>query len=242
MKILERRDLAQRLNKSFQAKSRLSDLARSSPLVDWLLEMVQELPEEDAPVTYSLIGVITGIFIIEIGMTRFYGLPQIRVFSTGLFGVYPTVAWIAAPLLHRGLLHWIASVVGLVFLGAAVERHWPRWRYIGFLLVAGYSATAAGAVVMRAFTDSQLAFYGTSGIVFALAGFALVHLPWSHLRVTRVEWFAAFIGVVALLQVIVDPLTGPYFDPYWINGGHAVGFVIGAVAARYDWNNCDLKY
>lgn len=147
-----------------------------------------------------------------------------------------------APLLHRGLLHWIASVVGLVFLGSAIERHWSRWRYIGFLLFSGYGATAAGAVVMRAFTDSQIAFYGTSGIVFALAGFALVHLPWSHLRVTQVEWFAAFIGVVALLQVIADPLTGPYFDPYWINGGHAAGLVIGAVAARYDWNDCDLKY
>lgn len=235
-------DMAQVLNKSAKVKSRLSRLARRNPLVDWFLEMIREIPEEDAPITYSLIGVITGIFIIEIGMTLFYGLPQVHIFSTGLFGVYPTVAWIAAPLLHRGPLHWIASVVGLLFLGTAVERHWSRWRYLGFLLLTGYGATAAGALVMRVFTDSQLAFYGTSGIVFALAGFAVVHLPWSHLRVTRVEWFAAFIGVVALLQVIADPLTGPYFDPYWINGGHAAGFVIGGIAARYDWHNCDLRY
>lgn len=225
-----------------QIKSRLSELARSNPLVNWLLEMIQEIPEEDAPVTYSLIGVITGIFVIEIGMTKVYGLSQIQVFSTGLFGVYPTVAWILAPLLHRGPLHWIASVVGLVFLGTAVERHWPRLRYIGFLLLAGYGATAAGVLVMRAFTDSQLAFYGTSGIVFALAGFALVHLPWSHLRVTRVEWFASFVGVIALLQLLIDPLTGPYFDPHWINGGHTAGFVIGGVAAWRNWNRCDLKY
>jgi membrane associated rhomboid family serine protease len=229
-------------SRSVQVISWLSRLARRNPVVDWLLEMVQGIPEEDAPVTYSLICLITIIFIIEIGMTLFYGLPQIRIFSTGLFGEYPTAGWIAAPLLHRGLLHWIASVGGLLFLGTAVERHWSRWRFVGFLLIAGYGATAAGALVMRAFTKSQLAFYGTSGIVFALAGFALIHLPWSHSRVTRVEWFAAFIGVVALLQVIVDPLTGPYFDPYWINGGHMAGFVIGGMATRYDWHNCDLKY
>lgn len=242
MKILGDWDLTQRLTKSFHVKSQLSELARSNPVVAWLLEMFHELPEEDAPVTYSLIGVITGIFIIEIGMTQFYGFPHIRVFSTGIFGVYPMVAWIASPFLHSGLLHWIASVIGLVFLGTAVERHWPRWRYIGFLVVAGYGATAVGAVVMRAFTDSQLAFYGTSGIVFALAGFAFLHLPSSHLRLTRVEWFAAFIGIVAFLHVITDPLTGPYFDPHWINGGHAAGFVIGGLAARYDWNHCNLKY
>lgn len=226
----------------FQIKPWLSEIAQRYPLVNWLLEMVGEISEEDTPVTYSLIGIITGIFIIEIGMTRLYGLPQIQIFSTGLFGLYPKVAWIAAPLLHSGLLHWLASVVGLVFLGTAVERHWPQWRYLGFLIIAGYGATAAGALVMGAFTDSQLAFYGTSGIVFALAGFALVHPPWSHLRVRRIEWFAAFIGVIALLQILIDPLTGPYFDPYWINGGHTAGFVIGGVAAWYDMNNCDLKY
>lgn len=225
-----------------QIKSRLSEVVQKYPLVNWLLEMVEEIPEEDTPLTYSLIGIITGIFIIEIGMTRLYGLPQIQVFSTGLFGVYPTAAWIAAPLLHRGLLHWIASVVGLIFLGTAVERHWSQWRYLGFLIITGYGATAAGALVLGGFTDSRLAFYGTSGIVFALAGFALVHLPWSHLQVTRVEWFAVFIGVIALLQILIDTLTGPYFDPYWINGGHTAGFVIGGMAAWYDWNNCNLMY
>lgn len=220
----------------------MTKLTQNNPLINWLLEMVKEISEKDAPITYSLIGIITGVFIVEVGMTRFYGLPQIQVFSSGLFGVYPKVAWIAAPLLHSGLLHWMASVVGLVFLGTAVERHWPQWRYLGFLIITGYGATAVGALVMGAFTDSQLAFYGTSGIVFALAGFALVHLPWSHVQVTQVEWFAAFIGVIALLQILIDPLTGPYFDPYWINGGHTAGFVIGGVAAWCDMNNCDLKY
>lgn len=223
-------------------RNRAEHLARSNPLVGWLLDMGQELPDRDAPITYSLIGVITGIFIVEIGLTQFYGLSNIRVFSTGLFGVYPGVAWIAAPLLHSGTLHWAASVIGLVFLGAAVERHWLRWRYVGFLLFAGYGATVGGVLMMQAFTDSQLAYYGSSGIVFSLAGFALYHSPWSHIRVTRIEWFAAFIGIISFLQVLVDPLTGPYFDPYWINGGHAAGFVIGLVAARYDLNKCELKY
>jgi membrane associated rhomboid family serine protease len=233
--------LAQILSRGQHIESQLSVVARQNPVVDWLLAMLQELPEEDAPVTYWLIGIITGVFIIEIGMTRLYGLPRIQVFSTGLFGVYPTIAWTVSPILHRDPLHWFASVVGLVFLGAAVERHWARRRYLGFLLIAGYGATAAGVVSMRLFTDSQLAYYGTSGIVFALAGFALVHLPWSHLRVTKVEWFGALVGGVALLQVIFDPFTGPYLHPGWINGGHLAGFVIGALAGRYNWSGCDLR-
>lgn len=213
----------------------------ANAILRWFLQVIRELPEENAPVTYWLVSIITAVFLIEVGLTVLYGLSQIRVFATGLFGVYPGVAWTVSPFLHRGPLHWIASIVGLVFLGSAIERHWPQWRYIGFLLVAGYGATAAGAVLMLAFSEGQIAFYGTSGIVFAMAGFAIVHLPWSHPQVTKVEWFAAFVGVVALLQVLVDPLTGPYFDPYWINGGHMAGFVIGLVAGRFGWSVCELR-
>lgn len=210
----------------------------NNPVLDWLVEAVREYPEMEAPVTYTLVGVITGVFIVEVGMTLYLSLSRIQVFSTGVFGVYPWLAWPAAPFMHRGVPHFVGSIFGLVVLGLPLERHWSRWKYIGFLVVSGYFATAAGAVFMLLFADQQIAFYGTSGIVYALAGFALTHLLRSHTSLTRIEWIAVLMGVISLASVVIDPFIGPYFNEYWINGGHISGFVLGALVGWFSSMQC----
>lgn len=208
----------------------------------WLVQMVEDLSEEQAPITYSLVVLGTAVFLAEIVATFYYGLSSMQVFATGIFGVYPGVAWLLSPLLHRDPFHFLGNMVVLVFAGAAVERHWTRWRYIGFLIGSGYGATAAGAVLIHLFAGGQIAFYGLSGVGFALAGFALSHLPWSHLRLSRPEWFAVGIGFLALLTVVVDPFTDPYLHYKWINGGHLAGFVLGVYAGKAKWAHCDLGW
>jgi membrane associated rhomboid family serine protease len=94
--------------------------------------------------------------------------------------------------------------------------------------------------VLGTFSDQQLAFYGTSGIIYALAGYSLTHLPRKHDGLDLVEMFAIFIGFVALVSVLVDPFTGPYFEPRWINGGHTSGFLIGAAVGWFELSGCDL--
>lgn len=192
----------------------------------------------DAPVTYVAISLIAVIFLIEILITALNSLGSIQVFATGIFGVSPAVAWPASPVLHRGVFHFAASVIGLLLVGVPIEQHWSRSRYSVFLILTGYGTIAAGAGVLWLFSKQSVAFYGTSGVIYALAGYALTHLPRHHTERTLLERVAVIVGVLAFLTVGFDLFTGPYFTAQWVNGGHASGFVIGAVAGWTSWSQC----
>lgn len=205
-------------------------------VVSGLKTAYQEYLEANATVTYVLMTVVAAVFLVEVVLTAVIGLPGVQVFATGIFGVYPWIAWPFSPVLHRGILHFAATLTGLTIVGIPVERYWSRRRYAAFLLVTGYVTVVFGAGFMAAFSDKQLAFYGTSGVIYALAGFSLTHLPHRHENLDLTEWFAVFIGVVALIAVLVDPVTGSYFEPEWINGGHTSGFIIGAATGMFRLN------
>lgn len=194
----------------------------------------------DAMITYVVISLIAVVFLIGILMTARNALSSIQVFATGLFGVHPTVAWPLSPVLHRGFRHFAASVFGLLLVGVPVERHWSRTRYTAFLILTGYATIAAGAGVLWAFAEQPVAFYGTSGVIYALAGYSLTHLTRQHTTRSPVEAVAVLVGVSALLSVLFDVFTGPYFTAQWVNGGHTSGFVIGAVVGWSDWSRCTL--
>lgn len=200
----------------------------------------QQYKESDSTITYLLMILLAAVFLIEIVVTAFRGLGTVQIFATGVFGVYPWIAWPLSPVLHKGILHFAASLVGLTVVGLPIERHWTRKRYTVFLVLTGYATILAGAAVLGTFSDQQLAFYGTSGIIYALAGYSLTHLPRKHDGLDLVEMFAIFIGFVALVSVLVDPFTGPYFEPRWINGGHTSGFLIGAAVGWFELSGCDL--
>lgn len=210
--------------------------------VVWSISMLEDAASEDAPITYLFVSFVTLVFLTEVGVTAILGLQSIQVFATGLFGVHPRVAWVLSPFLHRGPSHYVANMVAFAFAGVAIERHWSKRRFAGFLLISGYLPTVAGAALMMAFSSTQVAFYGSSGMGFAMTGFAIGHLPWAHLRLTRPEWFAVGLGFLSLLTVLLDPFTGPYFHPDWINGGHATGFVIGLYAAKSQLAECDVGW
>lgn len=203
-------------------------------------KVLRQLSDEDAPITYALIGCVIGVFILEVWVTNTRSLDNIEVFASGIFGVAPTVGWLLSPLLHRGFQHVLANLFGLFILGIPLEKHWSKGRYIGFLVVTGYLSTIGGGVLLSVFTNQQIASYGASGIVFALCGYGLIHLSRSHSRFTLVQWLILLFGISALLTVIVDPLTGPYFEPNWINGGHLVGVITGCIAGWYRLSGCSL--
>jgi len=192
-----------------------------------------------APVTYAISGVIIGVFLFEVWYIQTTSVGSINVFATGLFGVYPALGWLLSPFLHQNLTHFAGNLVIFWMLGLAVERHWSKWRYMGFLLGVGYVSTFLGAGFVALFSPEQVAFYGSSGMVFALAGFALIHFLRPHIEIRKIEWFGVFIGILALVMVLIDPLTGPYFDSHWINGGHLAGFICGlGFGRRYTGGEC----
>jgi membrane associated rhomboid family serine protease len=208
------------------------------PVLSRVQTDIREYITSDATVTYLVISLIAVIFLIEILMTALTSLGSIQVFATGIFGVHPVVAWPLSPVLHSGVLHFAASVFGLLIVGVPVETHWSRTRYTVFLILTGYGTIAAGAGVLWLFSDQSVAFYGTSGVIYALAGHSLTHLPRQHTELDLLERFAVIVGVLALLSVIFDLLTGPYVTAQWVNGGHASGFVIGAIVGWTSWSRC----
>ncbi len=210
------------------------------PVLSRLQTTFRAYVTSDAMVTYVVIGLIAVVFLIEILMTALFSLGSIQGFATGIFTVHPTAAWSISPVLHRGFLHFAASVCGLLIVGIPVEQHWARSRYTVFLILIGYGTIAAGAGVLWAFAEQPVAFYGTSGVIYALAGYSLTHLPRQHTALNAVERAAVVIGVLALLSVVLDTLTGPYFAAQWVNGGHISGFIIGAVVGRSGWSRCTL--
>lgn len=206
-----------------------------NPAVSAVKEAYGEYTEGDSTVTYLLAIIVAAVFIFEVAFAAVRSLGSIQIFATGIFGVHPVIAWPFSPVLHRGILHFGANLVGLLVVGIPIEKHWTWKRYSLFLVLTGYLTIVAGTGFMLIFSDSPVAFYGTSGVVYALAGYALLHLFWSHDQFSLSEKVAALIGSIALVLVVVDPFTGPYFDPLWINVGHASGFLIGAVAGWFGW-------
>lgn len=87
-----------------------------------------------------------------------------------------------------------------------------------------------GGGVLVFFSDKQIAFYGTSGVVYALGGFSLSHLMMAHAERRKFEWLAILLGVSTLIQVVTNVVTDPYFTVHWVNGGHLSGFIIGILA------------
>lgn len=209
-------------------------------IYDVLQAVVTEYREAKAPITYGLIGLVVGVFLVEVLMAHRGSLRHIRVFATGIFGVHPSIAWPSAPLLHKDILHFAATIWGLLVFGVPLEKHWHKGRFIIFLVLTGYLTIAAGALVLMMFSDQPVAFYGTSGIIFALAGFALTHVLRPHRYISVIELIAVGFGVVALINVLLDPLTPPYLEPDWINGGHTLGMVIGIAAGWLEVDRCDL--
>ena len=194
------------------------------------------------PITQILIIVIGVVFIGElVGAALFTESNSVRIFSTGIFGVHPWIAWPLSPVLHKGLGHFLTSILFALLFGIPVEKHWNWNAYSAFIVVTGYATIVFGAGSLWLFSNSQLAFYGTSGIIYALAGYSFTHFSLEHEDLELTEKIALIFGVIALLTVVFDIITGPYLTPDWINGGHLSGFVIGGLVGYFGLNECNVE-
>lgn len=163
---------------------------------------------------------------------------SMSVFATGIFGVHPKIAWTIAPVLHKGFLHFLGNLAGLLLLGLPIEDHWSKSRYIAFILITRYVSTGIGGLLLANSTEQQVVFYGTSGVVYALAGFSVVHLPAKHSSLNPAEQVSVIVGIAAVSTLLVDFVTGPYLTSRWMNGRHLSGFVFGMGAALYELSGC----
>ena len=185
-----------------------------------------------APITDLLTVAVCGIYAIQAAQTALWGTPSVFETTNYVYLRAPWLAWPLSPLLHGGLAHVVPNVVTLFLFGRIAEAHLPRRRFAAMAFVAAVGSIAALAGWSVAFAaEPHVAVYGISGVVFAAAGFAVVHLP-SHDRVTDLELLAVLFGLCAVALVGGESLAAlALLSPAAINVGHAVGLLVGLVTA-----------
>jgi membrane associated rhomboid family serine protease len=147
-------------------------------------------------------------------------------FSTRLVGAGEWWRLLTANLLHAGPGHLLANVLGLLFLGALVERPLGTPRTIVVMIAAALGAMGASALVR---SEDVV---GASGVVFGLVGAALFleffradRLP-ATLRIPRRVFVGALAADLALGAVV------PFIAGSAHAGGLAAGFAAAALCAR----------
>ena len=117
--------------------------------------LYDEYATPDTPLTHRLLLLIVIVFLFEIVGVLIFSLSTIRVFATGIFQIWPWVAWPLSPLLHKGMNHIVLNFLLLLLVGVPVERYWDDTQYAVFLLVVGYVTVLCGAGIMAVFSDQQ---------------------------------------------------------------------------------------
>jgi membrane associated rhomboid family serine protease len=180
-------------------------------------------------VTYTLIGINVGVFLLELLLGAGYNTNSGWIYEHGVLvanavdssgnavGVAHGEWWrlITAAFLHYGPLHVGMNMLVLWFIGPALEDYFGHWRYALVYLVSGL-AGSAGALL---WSPNALT-VGASGAIWGLMGAAVV------LEARRIYVFGGqAMGLVVLNLVITLLIPGISI------GGHIGGGIAGALAA-----------
>jgi membrane associated rhomboid family serine protease len=171
-------------------------------------------------VTYALIGINVGVFLLELLMGGQINGTGNWLYENGvLFG--PAVAdgdwWrlVTAMFLHYGLFHLGMNMLVLWIIGPPLEGYFGHWRYGLVYLVSGL-AGSAGALL---WSPNALT-VGASGAIWGIMGAALV------LEARRTFVFGGqAMGLVVFNLIITFAIPGISI------GGHIGGLIGGALCA-----------
>ncbi len=170
-------------------------------------------------VTWALVGVNIVVYLITVAQGSGINSPGGDLFAKWvLFG--PAVAngdwWrlITAAFLHANLLHIGLNMLGLVWLGAPVERYLGHVPYLALYIVSGL-AGSAGALI----TSPTGITVGASGAIFGILGAMLI-----------IEYQATGqIAGQAFTLIVINLLFS--FTVNGISVGGHIGGLIGDIAA-----------
>ena len=164
--------------------------------------------------------------------------PLSLVGLVGLFALSPAVLvepWtlVTSVYAHGGPGHLLANLLGLVLLGAVVERVTTRLRFHALFVSTGALAGLAEVVPGSLSTLAPRGVLGASGAVFALMGYAIAgngladRLLDAVDRATTARWAVTAVLVVAAV-VLAVLLSGPGSALV----SHATGLALGLFAGR----------
>jgi membrane associated rhomboid family serine protease len=198
-----------------------------------LMRALSQYRDMEAPWTFGVVSVVSGIFILEVLLTIAVGAPSVEVIATGLFGVAPLVAWPLSPVIHQGIVHFGANIGGLLLFGIPLEAELYDRTFVTLVVLSAVGSTIVGSLLFSLTTTGPIAYYGISGVLYALAGFAVITYGRKPNSLEPIEWLALLGGVSAGIAVGGDVLSGVMLTDQTINGGHASGLLIGLGLSRW---------
>lgn len=206
--------------------------------------LISNLLDRHSPITNYVVLGICLVFLAQEIAAVYFGASILGVTSY-FFLYYPIPAWFLTFFLHKGVMHFLANVALISFVGRVVESEFSKRGYLTFI-VGTVVLSSLGAYLAKApFTAKPVAAYGASGFGFALAAYSL-RFPLRHgdaplnmltfgtnpVETPPAERIAFLLGVSAVVSVVVDLFTGQYLTTEWVNGAHLVGVIIGILVQQ----------
>ncbi|XXG67205.1 hypothetical protein AAC387_Pa06g0606 [Persea americana] len=124
--------------------------------------------------------------------------------------------------LHAGVLHLLANMLSLVFIGIRLEQQFGFVRIAIIYLISGFGGSILSALFLRSSIS-----VGASGALFGLLGAMLSELitNWTIYS----NKFAALVTLVVIIAINLAVGLLPHVDNYAHIGGFLTGFFLGFV-------------
>ena len=159
----------------YQAQKKMREMRKSDGRSESAIPLIRFetwLDFQKAPVTWSILGIISLVFVAQVIHDRSIISFHDSVRDAGLVkGVYKGgdyLRLLTAPMLHGGIIHFVMNALALLYLGKRVEV-FARWPHVAMVFL--FSALVGGEASAY-FTDKTSV--GASGGLMGWLGFLLV--------------------------------------------------------------------
>ncbi|WP_435064540.1 rhomboid family intramembrane serine protease [Halobaculum sp. EA56] len=177
--------------------------------------------------TLTLVVLTSAVFLVQVAGTYLTGAPSVRALTAFLYLDGGDPVYLLSLFLHRGAPHFLSNVLVLLVL-APQERHFSPRGYWAFVATGAVVTLGVGYAVLLAYSpEPNVAFYGISGLGYALGGFALVRGLRYRDRLPAPDVVAAVVGLSSVVEVAANLLVNLPHAPVAVNGGHLSGLVLG---------------
>jgi membrane associated rhomboid family serine protease len=181
-----------------------------------LAERAARIRQDRLPLVTALLGVAcAAVYVLE--ATR-YGLapdpPELLDAGGAARDVIAHGRWwtlLTANVVHADVIHVVGNLIALALLGTLLEREvgWPRFALV--CVTGGVVAMGLGVLLQPAAVN-----VGVSGVIFAVAGWALLRDPHRSRALGAAAWGLLPAGVIYTLLA-----------PNISIGGHVGGLLVG---------------
>jgi membrane associated rhomboid family serine protease len=113
-------------------------------------------------------------------------------------------AWrfVSFQFVHGGMGHLFFNLLGLYFLGPALEREWGTSRFLAFYLACGVAGGATFLLLsLGAPPGTRATLVGASGGVLACLGALAIRMPQTRIFIFPIRWAAAAMVALYVLSV-----------------------------------------